>query len=224
MAFEVITSDCTAVHDLDLEEMAAMCEEQPQPFSLGLLSKETESWVQLTRVFEKGNLKGFSFYTLERLGGTPCIIMGATSITQVAKRSAILKHIIKEQLKKALMAFPDEDVLVGARLTDFLGLEVFTGFVDIVPRPGHKSSGEETAWGKRLATKYGVGAKAYDSSTSIVKGTGEPSAVVDFESLTPEKLDKSMKKLFKNLNSEKRDNIIIYGWAKAKYLLKNAGK
>lgn len=212
------------VSDSELEEMSAMCEGLPQSFSLGFLSKEAESWVQLTRVSERNALKGFSFYTLERLGGTPCIIIGSTSILQISKRSTILKSIIKEQLKKAVMAFPDEDVLIGARFSKFLGTELFNNFVDLIPRPGHKSNGEEMAWGKRLATKYGIGAKGYDSTTSIIKGNGDFSSVIDYESLTPEKLDKKMKKLFANVEEKKRDSLIVYGWARSKYLLKHAGK
>lgn len=224
MALEVVTNDYTMVHDSELEAMSAMCEELDQPFSLGFLSKEAETWVQITRVFEKNILKGFSFYTLERLGGTPCIIIGATSVVYTSKRSTILKSMIKEQLKKAVMAFPDEDVLIGARLTNFLGLELFTGFVDLIPQPEHKSNGEEMAWGKRLATKYGIGVKGYDSATSITKGNGELSSVVDHKTITPDKLDKNMKKLFSNLDENKKDSLIIYGWAKVKYLLKHAGK
>ena len=212
------------VLDSDLEQMSIMCEDHDMPFSLGFLSKETELWVQLTTVYEKNVIKGFSFYTLERLGGTPCIIIGSTSVARVAKRSTILKHMIKEQLKKAVMAFPDEDVLIGARLINFSGLEFFSNFVDLIPRLNHQSNGEEMAWGKRLATKYRVGAKGYDSKTSIIKGNGEPSSVIDFESLNPDKLDKNMKKLFVNVDSKKQDSLIIYGWAKSKYPLKHSGK
>ncbi len=222
MALEISTIDCTLVSDSELEEMSDMCVELQQAFSVGFLSKEAESWVLLSRTYEKGALKGFSFYTLERLGGTPCVIMGSTSILRISKRHTILKQIIKEQKKRVAMAFPDEDVLFGARLTGFSGLELFSGLKDLIPRPGHKSNGEERAWGRRLAGKYGLGAKDYSPTTSIAKGDGGISCSVDYESLRLEKLDKSMKKLFTPLDGERGDSLIFHGWVKAADLTKLA--
>ena len=40
MALEVTTQDCTAVSDAELEEMADLCAEGPNPFSVGLLSQQ----------------------------------------------------------------------------------------------------------------------------------------------------------------------------------------
>ena len=224
MSLAMTTIDCTVASDSDLAEMAELTSDAKFGFSAGFLSKQAESWILLTRVREKGNLKGFSFHTLDRIGGTPCIIMGATYIEAIPKRSSIQKQIVTEQLKKALMAFPDEDVLVGARLIDFSGLELLDGFVDLNPHPSHKSNGEERAWGRRLAGKYGVGSADYDPSTSIVKGNGDLVPVVLHQSLKQDKLDGSMKKLFKNLNQDKLDSLIVHGWAKANYLQKRASK
>ena len=50
---------------------------------------------------------------------------------------------MKEAFHRALMAFPDEDVVVGGRfaLPDALRLEV-----DVIPAPGSRAVGED-AWG-----------------------------------------------------------------------------
>ena len=44
-----------------------------------------------------------------------------------------------------MLAFPDEDVLIGTRFVDPSGFEAFTSFLeleDVVPRPGHKANVE----------------------------------------------------------------------------------
>ena len=65
MAVEVESRDCTAVSDAELEAMADLCAEGPNPFTVGFLSKQTELWVLLTEAREGSRLRGFVFSTLE---------------------------------------------------------------------------------------------------------------------------------------------------------------
>ena len=39
MAIEVETKDCTMLGDAEIEEMADLCAEGPNPFGIGLISK-----------------------------------------------------------------------------------------------------------------------------------------------------------------------------------------
>ena len=82
MAIEVETKDCTALADGELAEMADLCAEGPSRYESGLLSKQAEAWVLVTTAREGGKLKGFSFCTLERIGGTPCVLVGLASVTR----------------------------------------------------------------------------------------------------------------------------------------------
>ena len=77
MAIEVETKDCTSLSDGDLAEMADLCAESPNAFEVGLLSKQMEEWVLVTVASEGGKIRGFSFCTLERIGGTPSLLIGA---------------------------------------------------------------------------------------------------------------------------------------------------
>ena len=156
MAIEVETKDCTAVTDAELGEMEALVAESPHPFSVGLLSKQTEEWVLLTTARESGRLKGFVFSTLERIGGTPSVLMGMGAVVRNSKRTTVLRGLMGEMYHRALMAFPDEDVVVGTRFDDPSGFELFGSADEIVPRPDHRTSGEERAWGRRLAKRFGV--------------------------------------------------------------------
>ena len=154
MALEVDTKDCTALADAELAEMADIVTDGPAGFDIGLLSKQREEWVLITQVREAGKLLGFSFCTLERIGGTPCLLWGLASVKRNAKRDQVLKALIADQFRRAVLAFPDEDVLVGTRFIDPGAFAAFKGLEDICPRPGHKAdrrgAGLEPAAGQAL--------------------------------------------------------------------------
>ena len=82
-----------------------------------MLSKQAEAWVLVTQARENDKLKGFSFSTLERIGGTPSVLIGLASIKRGSKRDTVLRAIIQDELRRAVLAFPDEDVLIGTRFT-----------------------------------------------------------------------------------------------------------
>lgn len=220
MAIEVETKDCTALSDAELTEMADLCAEGPHPFESGHLSKQVESWVLATTARENGKLKGFSFCTLERIGGTPSVLVGLASIKRTSKRDTVLKAIMADQLRRAVLAFPDEDVLVGARFDNPGGFEAFRTLNDVVPRPGHKATGEERAWGRRLAKRFGIDASDYDDRAFIARGDGSVPCLFDHEALKPEKIDAEINEFFANLDRSRGDVLIAFGWAMAEDLEK----
>ena len=115
MAIKVVTKDCTQLSDAELAEMADICADGPSLYEVGQLSKQVEAWVLVSLAREGNGLKGFSFCTLERIGGTPSVLIGLASIKRTSKRSSVLRAILADQFKRAVMAFPDEDVLMGTR-------------------------------------------------------------------------------------------------------------
>src|SRR5437899_12606338 len=187
MAIEVDTKDCTALGDAELAGMADICADGPAGYDVGLLSKQRDEWVLITQAREGNKLVGFSFCTLERIGGTPSVLIGLASVKRNGKRDAVMKALIGDQLRRAVLAFPDEDVLVGTRLLDPAGFQAFKGLEDVVPRPGHKASGEERAWGRRLAKRFGAEGRI-DDRTFVLKGDGNPPPALDFESQKPESI------------------------------------
>ena len=217
MAIQVETKDCTSLSDAELGEMADICADGPANYDVGLLSKQREEWVLTTQARENGRLCGFSFCTLERIGGTPCLLVGLASVRRGAKRDAVLRALMADQYRRALLAFPDEDVLVGTRFIDPAGFQAFKGLEDIVPRPGHKASGEERAWGRRLAKRFGADGRIDDRSF-VVKGDGNPCGVLDHEALKPESIDTGVAALFAGLDRARGDSLIAFGWAMAEDL------
>ena len=89
-----------------------------------------------------------------------------------------------DQYRRALLAFPDEDVLVGTRLLAADGFRAFAGLADVVPSPGHKASGEERAWGRRLAKRFGAEGRL-DDRTFVLAGDGSVAGGLDFVASKP---------------------------------------
>src|SRR6266850_6424738 len=110
MAIDTETKDTTALSDSELSEMADICADGPAGYDVGLLSKQREEWVLVTQARDGGKLLGFSFCTLERIGGTPCVLIGMASVKRTSKRDSALKAVMGDQLRRAVLAFPDEDV------------------------------------------------------------------------------------------------------------------
>ena len=223
MAIEVETKDCTALTDAELGEMADICADGPAGFDVGLLSKQREEWVLITQVREGGKLLGFSFCTLERIGGTPCLLWGLSSVKRSSKRDTTLRALCGDQFRRAVLAFPDEDVLVGSRLLDPAGFQAFKGLEEVVPRPGHKATGEERAWGRRLAKRFGAEGRI-DDRTFVLSGDGNTSPALDFESAKANGASADVMALFKPFKKGRGDTLVAFGWAMAEDLVARANK
>src|SRR4029434_2116011 len=116
-------------------------------------------------------------------------------------------------LRRAVLAFPDEDVLVSARFGQPGGFDAFRSLNDVVPRAGHKATGEERAWGGRLAKRYGIEASAYDQPGVVARGERRRAApVFDHETLHPEQSDQEVAERFEALHADKGDSVIGFGW------------
>jgi hypothetical protein len=123
-----------------------------------------------------------------------------------------------EAFHRALMAFPDEDVVVGSRFVSADGLEAFKSLTELIPRPGHRAVGEERAWGRRLAKRFGVDA-TYDEKSFIVKEKGR-SGFIDHESSKPGKIKSDIAEQFAGVNDKKGGVLIVHGWTMTESLLK----
>jgi len=217
MAIDVETKDCTALSDAELADMADICTDGPAGFDIGLLSKQREEWVLITQGRDGDKLVGFSFCTLERIGGTPCLLWGLASIKRNARRDAVVKAVTADQFRRAVLAFPDEDVLVGTRFIDPGALAAFKGLEDVCPRPGHKATGEERAWSRRLAKRFGAEGRI-DDRTFVVTGDSSPVGVFDFSASKPEAVPDDVARFFEPLDTSRCDVLIAFGWGMAEDL------
>lgn len=214
MPLQVATQDSSALTDSDLDELASM----GGSFGIGALSKAKEDWVLFTAARENGKVQGFMFSTLERIGGTPCVLLGVLSVKRTTKREAVLKGLMAEAFHRALMAFPDEDVVVGSRFVTAGALDAFKQLTMVIPRPGHRADGEQRAWGRRLAKRFGV-ESTYDEKTFIVKSNGH-SGFIDHETSKPEKVKPDVAAMFTGVNVKKGGALIVHGWTMTEDLVK----
>lgn len=222
MAIEVDTKDCTALSDAELEEMADLAADEPVRFDIGVLSKERDSWVLVTQArSDGGSLQGFAFCTLERIGGTPSVLVGLGAVKTTSRRDTVLRALMGDMLRRAVLAFPDEDVLIGFRFGRPDAFEALASLHDVRPSTTDRASGEDRAWGRRLVKRYGLEGKYDDRAFTLVgKGTGVP--VFDHVSLKPDKLG-DVTELFTEVDIERGDCVIAFGWAMAEDLAKLVG-
>ena len=213
MPLEVTTNDASSLTDADLDELGSL----DGAFDIGALSKAKEDWVLATIARIDGKLHGYMFSTLERIGGTPCVLIGMLSVRRHSKRDTVLRGLMGEAYHRALMAFPDEDVVVGSRFVNADGLEAFDKLDEVTPAPDSRAVGEERAWGRRLAKRFGVDSK-YDAKTFIAKN-GQ-SGFLDVESAKPEKLDAEVVEMLSPVEAGAGDVMIAYGWTMAEDLVK----
>jgi hypothetical protein len=219
MPMLVTTKDCTALSDAELAELADLGVEGCG-FGIGFLSKEREEWVLVTTVREGRKLRGYSFCTLERIGGTPSLLVGVASVGRTARAEAALRAMIGDQFRRALLAFPDEDVLLGTRLLRPDGFRAFAGLADVVPLPDHRATGEERAWARRLAKRFGAESRL-DDRTFVLRGDGSAAGGLDFAH-PKVKVPERVEELFGEVDPERGDRLVAFGWAMAEDLA--AGK
>ncbi len=221
MPFEVGTKDCTSLSDGELGEMADLCVEREPGFDIGFLSKQCEEWVLITHVREGSKLRGYSFCTLERIGGTPSLLVGLATVDRTVKADQALKLLMGDQYRRALLAFPDEDVLVGTRLAGPEAYQAFHGLDDVVPRPDHRASGEERAWGRRLAKRFGADGRI-DDRTFILAADGGPVGALDFGGPKVKEPSAEVAALFDTLEASRGARLVAFGWAMAEDLASGA--
>jgi len=214
MAIDVETKDTTALSDSELSDMADISAEGTTGYEAGVLSKVRDDWVLVTQAGEGGTLGGFAFCTLERIGGTPCVLVGMAALARSGKQEAVLRALVGDELRRAVLAFPDEDVLVATRLAEPSGYAVFADLEDVVPRPGHKPTGEERAWARRLAKRFGAEGKVNDR-TFVLEGTGDMPGLLDYSNGSP---GPDHDAFFAEVDRDRGDTLIVFGWAMAEYL------
>ena len=209
VAIEVLTKDCAVIGDGEFGDMADLAS-ATTGWEAGMLSKHAEEWVLASQAHEADKLRGFMLFTLERIGGTPAMIIGAGSIGRTGSRSAVLSSLMEESYHKALMAFPDEDVLVTTRLVTPGPLELFAPLTDVRPWPETRANGEERAWGRRLAKRYG--ATSFDDRSMLATADGDH-LVFDHEATI--ELDGAS--ILDDRHPE-TGFAIVWGWAMAEFL------
>jgi hypothetical protein len=166
-------------------------------------------------VVRDDEVHGFLFGSLERIGGTPCVLWGLGATDANGEAGSLLEAMTTELYRRAAISFPDEDVLVAGRIAYPSLYRLFGGLQEPVPRPGYRASGEDRAWGRRLAKRFGCDAR-YDDRAFRSAGDGTPAPKLDID--LPGDPEPEVEELLAPVDPTKGDTLIAFGWAPAESL------
>lgn len=212
---DVDIRDSASLKPAELDVLSQVLRGASSPLDEAILEDQVERFSRVSTVIEDDEVVGFLFGSLERIGGTPCVLWGLAATNANGESATVLEMMTNEMYRRAAISFPDEDVLVAGRFSRPGLYQLFGGLQEPVPRPGYKASGEDRAWGRRLAKRYGCDDR-YDDRAFRSTGTGAPEPVIDVElDGSPEP---SVAELLAPLEPERGDTMIAFGWAPAETL------
>jgi hypothetical protein len=183
------------------------------------LDRQVEAFPLAVVAASDGELQGAMFGSLERIGGTPAILWGLGAARKGKNAPAALKAMTGELTRRAAISFPDEDVLVAVRLAQPSCYVMLQSYANVVPRPGYTPNGEDRAWGRRLAKRYGV-EPHFDDRAFKVAVKGRRPACQPVLDTSPIKATGGAKiaSLVGALDATRGQAMIAFGWAVAEEL------
>src|SRR5947207_7310795 len=175
---DVESRDSVSLKPAELDELGQLV----SAVGLALQDEQLDGHVEqfpLVAVAEiDGEIQGFLFGSLERIGGTPCILWGLGGVRRGKLARPSLEGLVAELYRRAAISFPDEDVLVAGRLAHPAAYSLLAVLTDVCPRPTYTPNGEERAWGRRLARRFGCDGR-YDDRSFRLEARDRPALVLD---------------------------------------------
>jgi hypothetical protein len=212
---DVDIRDSASLKPAELDELSQVLRKAGSPLPESTIDDQVERFSRVTMVMADEEIHGFLFGSLERIGGTPCVLWGLGATDANGEGGPLLEAMTNELYRRAAISFPDEDVLVAGRIAHPSLYTLFGGLQEPCPRPGYKASGEDRAWGRRLAKRFGCDAR-YDDRAFRSAGDGTPEPRLDIS--LPVEPEPEVKELLAPVDPEKGDTLIAFGWAPAETL------
>jgi hypothetical protein len=211
----VESRDSVSLKPAELDELGQFVHSVGLPIADDQLDTSIEHFPLITIAVEDDDLHGFLFGSLERIGGTPCILWGLGAIKKGRTARPTLEGLVGELYRRAAISFPDEDVLVAGRIAQPAAYSLLGPLSDVCPRPKYSANGEERAWGRRLARRFGCDARYDDRTFKVKKG---PASEPVLDSRHAKLGGKAATELVGVLDPAKGEAMIAYGWAMAEQL------
>jgi hypothetical protein len=212
---DVDIRDSASLKPAELDELSQVLRKAGSPLPESTIDDQVERFSRVTMVMDDEEIHGFLFGSLERIGGTPCVLWGLGATDANGEGGPLLEAMTNELYRRAAISFPDEDVLVAGRIAHPSLYTLFGGLQEPCPRPGYKASGEDRAWGRRLAKRFGCDAR-YDDRAFRSAGDGTPEPKLDID--LPVEPEPEVKELLAPVDPDKGDTLIAFGWAPAETL------
>src|ERR671936_2472386 len=139
----VESRDSVSLKPAELDELGQFLFGVGLPLADQALDQHVEQFPLVTRSTADDELHGFLFGSLERIGGTPCILWGLGAIRRGRQARMTLDQLVGELYRRAAISFPDEDVLVAGRFAHPSAYALLNQLSDVCPRPKYSPTGEE---------------------------------------------------------------------------------
>jgi hypothetical protein len=211
----VESRDSVSLKPAEVDELGQLASTVGLPLQDEQLDRHVEQFPLIAMAAQEGELHGFLFGSLERIGGTPCILWGLGAIRKGRLARPTLDGLVAELYRRAAISFPDEDVLVAGRVAHPAAYALLGVLTDVCPRPKYTPNGEERAWGRRLARRFGCDAR-YDDRTFRLAAHGAPECVLDAR--TVKAGGRVAAELIGAIDPARGEAVIAYGWAMAEAL------
>ena len=211
---DVDIRDSASLKPAELDELSQVLRKAGSPLPETTIDDQVERFSRVTMVMDEDEIHGFLFGSLERIGGTPCVLWGLGT-TVAEQPRPVLEAMTTELFRRAAISFPDEDVLVAGRIAHPALYQLFGTLQEPCPRPGYRASGEDRAWGRRLAKRFGCDAN-YDDRAFRSAGSGTPEPKLDV--LLGDEPEPEVQELLAPVEAANGDTLIAFGWAPAESL------
>ena len=211
----VESRDSVSLKPAELDELGQLVHTVGLPVADEQLDQHVEHFPLIILANEEDVLTGFLFGSLERIGGTPCILWGLGAVKKSRNARTTLEELVGELYRRAAISFPDEDVLVAGRMAQPAAYSLLGSLDDVCPRPKYTPNGEERAWGRRLARRFGCDAR-YDERSFRLTAHGVPELVLDARVVKAG--GKVAAELIGEVDPANGEAVIAYGWAMAEAL------
>lgn len=212
----VESRDSVSLKPAELDEFGQLLALVELPFKDDALDDHVERFPLVIRTTADDELHGFLFGSLERIGGTPCILWGLGAIRRGRQARGALDLTVGELYRRAAISFPDEDVLVAGRFAHPSAYALLNQLSDVCPRPKYSPTGEERAWGRRLARRFGCDGR-YDDRKFRLKANGASEAVLHAAAVKAG--GKAAAEVVGTVRPHKGEAVIAFGWATAEALV-----
>jgi hypothetical protein len=207
MAYSIQVLDSDSVKINQLNDCYKLTQEESIFFDFEIFTDAQEKFSHLCLTYDDKKLLSFLFCSFDRIGGTPSIILGFSATKTLPNSEEIIQAFLDTLTSKAKISFPDEDILITARVIDASAYSLLNNYREAFPQAKMKLSGEDKARGKRISKWYSM-ENTYTEEKSIVTAS-EPQPVTFGSSFSAESSD--AKKIIENIKTNK-DCLIVYSW------------
>src|SRR5919112_121542 len=103
----VESRDSVSLKPAELDELGQLVHTVGLPVNDEQLDQHVEHFPLITLASDDDVLAGFLFGSLERIGGTPCILWGLGAVKKGKNARPSLDSLVAELYRRAAISFPD---------------------------------------------------------------------------------------------------------------------